>query len=374
MGNIQLDLEKAKEAVHKKEFEAARLICIEALKENEARLSDRSAMKERLEILLMLTDICKNQDRLFDNINYLGQLVKGARAIGDHEMLAKGLIRTGFVFNKMGKRDRAMDKFNEAEEITWNLENKVQYGYVLAGKANIYWRTGENERAIKLAKDVLEIGLENNEYILTAGAANILSSAFFELADFDEALKAAKMSVATYRNQGNKSDLARALNNQGEIYKRMREYDRAIESYEMGMAVLESGTVKRFGYLYTNMSECQTRKGDLVGAEASLEKARQFLDGSEDRYAVACMWFATGLLAGAKGDVGKGVEWLEKAEKRMDELGVPYDLGNIRLELARLLMRSGREEAAAEMVVKATAALQKAGAKDLIKEASELTY
>jgi len=70
MGNIQLDLEKAKEAVHKKEFEAARLICIEALKENEARLSDRSAMKERLEILLMLTDICKNQDRLFDNINY----------------------------------------------------------------------------------------------------------------------------------------------------------------------------------------------------------------------------------------------------------------------------------------------------------------
>ncbi|MDO9537958.1 MAG: tetratricopeptide repeat protein [Thermoplasmata archaeon] len=209
MGNVHSEIQKAEKAIAENDFDTAKDICIAALKEMDS-VTNRSAIKDRLDILVVLSDICKHQDRMFDNINYLRELTKGTHSINDMEMLAKGLIRIGFVFNRMGKRDRAMDKFNEAEELTRNFENQVQYGYALAGKANIYWRTGENPKAIETAKQVMEIGLENGEHPLTAGAANVISSAWFEMGNFDEALKGAMQSVEIYRESGNISDLARA--------------------------------------------------------------------------------------------------------------------------------------------------------------------
>ena len=372
MGNIQLEIQKAREAMDKNDFDTARKICIAALKETEGGTLDRSIVKNRLDILLTLSDISGSQERHFDNINYLRQLISDARSINDTKMLANGLVKTGFVFNKMGKRDRAMEKFNEAEELTKNFKNQVQYGYAQAGKANIYWRTGENQKAIKLSQKVLEIGLKNDEFILTATGANIMSAAWFEIGNFEEALKVAMLSVEIYRNTENNIDLARAFNNQGEVYKRMKDYDKAIESYNEGLSLLDNGTVKRFGYLYTNMAECQARKGDLEDAEISLEKAQDFLQNSEDKYVIACMWYVKGLLEDAHGNNKKGQEWLRKAEKRMEELAAPYDLGVIRQELARLYMKSGDKEQAAEMANKAIGALEKAGAKDLVDEVREL--
>jgi len=372
MGNTKSEIEKAKQAMDNNDYAGAREICITALKNTESGTKDRSAVKERLEILVTLSDICKEQDRLFDNINYLRQLTKEARAINDREMVAKSLIRIGFVFNKMGKRDRAMDKFREAEELTKDFKNNIQYGYVLAGKANIYWRTGENQKALELAKKVLEIGLKSEENPLIAGGANLMSAVWFELGDFEEALKVAVLSVETYRNFGNNSELARAYNNQGEVYKRMKNYDKAIESYKEGLTFLADGTVKRFGYLYTNMAECQARQGDIKIAETTLNKAKEYLVNSEDKYVIACMWYVTGLLEHANGNNEKGLEWLHKAEKRMEELEVPYDLGVVRGELARLYLESGDKEQASEMANKAIRDLEKAGAKDLVEEIREL--
>jgi tetratricopeptide (TPR) repeat protein len=366
MGSIQSEILKAKQAIAANDLNRANEICLAALKAAEAGGDDPAAVRVRLDILVVLSDICKNQDRLLDNINYLRELTKGAHAIKDDEMLAKGLIRIGFVFNRMGKRDRAMDKFNEAEELAKNFKSNVQYGYALAGKSNVYWRTGQPEKAMEAAKKVLEIGLENDEYPLIAGAANLMAALWYELGDFDEALKVTMLSVETYRNTKNRSDLARALNNQGEIYKRMRDYDRAIASYEEGLSVAGPGTVKRVGYLYTNMAECQTRKGNLEGAEASLEKARKILDKSEDKYAIACLWYVRGLLENAKS--GNGLESLLEAEKRMAELGVPYDLGVIRLELVRHYMKSGDKDKATETAEKAIEVLEKAGTRDLAEE------
>ena len=152
----------------------------------------------------------------------------------------------------------------------------------------------------------------------------------------------------------------------------MRDYDKAIESYEEGLSVLEAGTVKRVGYLYTNMAECQTKKGNLEGAETSLEKAQKILEHSEDKYAIACMWYVKGLVENAQNRTENGLEWLLKAENRMAELGVPYDLGVIRMELVRHYMKSGDRDRAVEMANEAIAVLEKAGAKDLVEEVREM--
>jgi len=366
------DLEKAKEAILNKDYDAAKDICLSALKENEKGLPGEAAWRERLEILLTLTEIGKHLDRLQDNITYLEEFIEGARTINDLGMVAKGLVRTGFVYNRMGKRDLAMQKFNEAEEMARNIDNPVQCGYALAGKANIYWRTGENMKAIDTAKKVLEIGLEHEEHTLTAGAANVIASAHFELANFTEALKAAQMSVEVYRNAGNISDLARALNNQGEIFKRMESYKMAIESYEEGIALLDGRTVKRFGYLYTNLAECHIRLGNLEDAGIDLAKAREVLKDSEDRYAVACMMYVQGLLEAAKSRPEAAIELLRQAEGQMQELGVAYDLGTIRLELTRQLIQVGEKEEARKTADMAIEVLKKAGAVDLVEELKEL--
>ena len=44
------------------------------------------------------------------------------------------LNRMGFVFNKMGKRDRAMEKFNEAEELTKDFKKSDSINFLHAVK------------------------------------------------------------------------------------------------------------------------------------------------------------------------------------------------------------------------------------------------
>jgi tetratricopeptide (TPR) repeat protein len=369
MEDVDSDIQRAREAIEQKDFEAARSLCLSALERTGA---SPEGVRERIDILLTLSDVCKHTDRMQDNIECLGWLVEIARSAGDTATVAKALIRMGFVYNRQGRRDLAMERFDEAEAMAKDLEDRIQYGYALAGKANIFWRRGENRKAIELAKQVLEIGLANKEYTLTAGAANVLSSAFFELAQFKEALRAASLSVGTYRNLDNVSDLARALNNQGEIFKRMGSYNMAIESYEEGISVLDSHTVKRFGYLYTNLAECRTRMGALEDARTALERAGEVLRGSEDNYALACMWYVTGLLKGAMDLPDESREWLERAEAKMEDLGVAYDLGVVRHELVRHHLKAGSEAKAKEMAEKAIYILQKAGAVDLVEETRRL--
>ncbi len=371
MVDIQTEINLAKEALDAKDYDNAHDICLAALKDSESKTLDEREVKDRLELLVTMTDVLKNQGRLFDNLMYINQVIDGARAINDHETLATGLTRAGFVFNKMGKREKAMVMFDEAEAIVKNFKNRVQYGYVLAGKANIFWRSGENRKAIETAGKVLGIGLENEEYVLAGGAASIISSAWFERGEFDEALKAAKLSVETYRNAGNTSDMARALNNQGEVYKRMHDFDKAIETYEEGVSVVGKD-VKRLGYLYTNLAECHARKGELDVAEEEFAKAREVLKDSEDKYAVACTWFVRGLLEDAHGRTDNGMEWLVKAERRMEHLGVPYDLGVFRYELAQVYLKMGRVDLAVDMIHKAIDVLTRAGSKDLVDDVKEL--
>ena len=42
------------------------------------------------------------------------------------------------------------------------------------------------------------------------------------------------------------------------------------------------------------------RMGNLEYGKIDLEKAQEVLKDSEDKYAVACMWYVTGLLEGAR--------------------------------------------------------------------------
>ncbi len=370
MFDIDTELGKAKQALDAKNYDKAKDICKAIL--HDVTGTHESDLRDKMSIYDVLVEITRIEGRLVDNIMYSDHVIDGARKLNDRETLARMLNTSGFTLNRMGNRDGAMERFKEAEKLVQNFKNQVQYGRALAGQANVLWRSGKNKDAIQMAEKVLEIGLENDENMLTAGAAGILCSCWYELAEFDKALQAAKLSVSTYRNMANPADLARALNNQGEIYKRMKQFDNAIISYQEGISILDSGKERQLGYLLTNLAECQIRKGDISAAQASLDNAKVILEGSEDKFAVACMWVVTGLIEVANDRPEEGIEWIRRAERRMESLKMVYDLGVIQYELASIYMKIGRVDLAVMNIHKAIDVLTKAGSKDLVEGVKDI--
>ncbi|MCK4266000.1 MAG: tetratricopeptide repeat protein [Thermoplasmata archaeon] len=372
MDRIQKEIGKAKKAIDDRDYNRAKDICKAALKEIELKTMDSQDRKRRMTLLELLADISKHQGRLVDTLMYLDHLIEDACSMHDHKIQAKALNQAGFTFLRMGKHDKALEMHKQAEKIVKNFKNPLQYGWVLLGMANVYWRTGQNEKVIEMAKKCLEISTTTDEYNLTSGAASVISAAWLALGQLDKSLEASKQAVDTNRKSGNMSELARSLNNQGEIYKRMKKYDRAIEAYKEGITILGERKDHRLEYLFTNIAECQARLGRKKEAESSARKAEDALKGSEDKYVIACLWFVKGLIEENHGKPETARSLFRKAEKRMAELAIPYELGNIRYELACNYLKNGNEKIAQQFLRGAIEAYEEAGSVELIKETQKL--
>ncbi len=337
-------------------------ICMEKLKGIETGSDDSSAAKDKVQVLFKLADLHDLQDKWFDSLMYLDQ----ARTLASKKNLrgdmAEALVRTGELLIKSGKWDKALGKFKEAEKNVSGFENKLYLGRAIVGKSYVFWRTGQSYEAIEHGKKALEIGMLQGDYGLVGKAASVISSVRFELGEFDMALITSTQSVDAYMRVGNKTELARVLNNQGEIYKVMNDYEKAIKVFEDGLNVLKGMENNRAkGYFYNNLAECNLRLGKNKLARDFIGKADEVLAGSEDKYAAAYLLMVKGMIEDAKGNGEKGRGLLEKAANRMENIGIPYDTGLIKLEHARSFHNSGMMEKAKEKAEEALKAFEEAG-------------
>ncbi len=331
-------MSQAHAAFENAKYDEAKRLCREGIRQLE-KSKDKRSVKAMIEFLKILSDSEDLQGRWFDSINSLERIIKLADEQRDLNTKAETMIQIGYRFSKSGKWKKAQARFEEAEQLVNNFENPYLLGLALGGLGEIYFRVGRITDAISNGQKMLEIAEEINDYYLIGKAANLIANGWYTLGEFGQALEANQKTVDAHRRADNNQKLAMVLNNRGEIFKAMEDYEKALDSYNEGLKIMDKDiSAHELTYYYPNMAECYARLGNVRNAKAMITKAEQVTAKSEDKYAVAYFWMIKGVVEHLSGNDKAALDLMKRAGNRMNSLNVPYDTGIIALEYGKTLI------------------------------------
>lgn len=370
MSDLRTLYENAESSLKDHDYEGARLLCTEAIDIIAGQGPERALLKQKLKFLFLLSDVFNQQGKWFDSIMFLEQAINLASEMHDRRAEAIALIKIGDIFAKKSNWDKAMAKYEGAERIVRNFENKTLLGQALTGKGIVSWRTGNNSEAIHYGKTAMQIGEEGDDNELAGKAASLISSAYYDLADAQRSIDFNILALEHYRKTDKEMEVVRVLNNLGETYKIEGDYEKAIETFNEGLEILKTrNNPREEGYYRANLAECNLGLDKLKEADVQIGKAEELLKGLEDKYGIA---FYTGVQASiedAKGNNEKAWKLFARSEELLNEQGIPFDTGQVRLKYARSLRAAGKDDEARVKYTRAINAFQEAGTKSMVEKA-----
>ncbi len=339
-------IRKAMMYTDEQEYPEAITLCKESLKELEDFPSTEANERKKLQLLFCLSDICHVSGNWVDGLMYLSTVIRESDKHSDPNTKSEAVIRCGDVHSKMGNWDKAMARFDEGETLVRRFKNQYLLGRVYIGKGTVHWRQGRYQRAMELANKAYGIGESISNDNLLGSAASLRASIHFDNRDYHDAIKENDHALEAFKRIGNPIEIARILNNKGEVYKIMGDYENAITIFLEGLDVLTNTmNLRSLGYLYTNLAESQIRNGKLEEAEDTFKKAKSSVSMSEDKYLKSQLFMVQALIENSKGKVSKAIDLIISAEKIMTRLNMPYDLGVIQLEYSRILRDTDVDQA-----------------------------
>ena len=228
MSTVEELFTKAEAAFQTKDFDKTKEMCRIGVRQLE-KGNDTASIKATINFLTLLAEADIQLGRWFDAIISLERLVRLADQQRDLIAKAEATITIGDLFSRSGKWDKARAKYEEAQKIVKNFSNPYHLGLSLAGIGLVCWRNGDNFEAIQNGQKALKIGEDLGNDALIGKAASLLSSTRNDTGEYDRSLEVNEKAIDAYRRIGNTFDLARVLNNHGEIYKVLGDFDEAIK-------------------------------------------------------------------------------------------------------------------------------------------------
>ena len=372
MTTVEELLKTADAALQARDYDRTKEICRTGIQQLE-KSSDSASIKATIKFLDTLSESDIRLGRWFDAIISLERLVRLADQQRDLIAKADAIITIGDLFSRSGKWDKARAKYEDALKIVGNFSNPHHLGMALAGMGLVCWRNGDNLEAIQNGQRALEIGEKIGSDELIGKAASLLSSARNDMGEYDRSLEVNEKAIEAYRRMGATFDLAKVLNNHGEVYKILDDFDEAIKTFNEALELkgIESNR-RTLGYLYFNLAECHIRQGNVESAKKMAVKAEGVLDNSEDKYLKAYVMMIKGMIESKSGKADKALDMLAKAENWMISLSIPYDSGIIVLEHALSLLEHGYKGEGIAKLKKAHELFKDADSKYLMKKTESL--
>ncbi len=234
-------------------------------------------------------------------------------------------ITQGAILLRMEKLDSAYLVLNEAKNKV-NIEDlaflNTQLGYV-------FERKGQLNKAIDYAIESLKIGGKLNNKRIIALAFSDLSNLFWKQSKFEIGLEFGLKSVKLFEEVGlNNLDYDFTLYVVGNNYLKLKEYQNALNYYEHAIAIGE-----RYGF-YNNLSDVYISQVDLFAylnkfkeAEEAGIKAIKFAELLDNNFMLMRSWLSVGKLQYFQGKYISSIESLQKSVAiATDDFGDAYYL------------------------------------------------
>jgi len=152
--------------------------------------------------------------------------------INDMEGIASSFINIGVVHRNLGDSEKALEYYNKALIICRenNFNNELANALVSIG--NIHWYDKDNKKALSFYNEARKIA-EDQGMITDAasGIINNIGNVYRNMGEYDKALEYYKESLKNNQLAGDQNMIAIILKNRGITYKEKGNYSKAIKDF-----------------------------------------------------------------------------------------------------------------------------------------------
>ena len=230
--------------------------------------------------------------------------LRAARALGEPEVLARTLLMAGWAPYWRNELDRARSMFEEALAVARGDGRPDPWaeGRALVGLASVVSPVGDEQEALGLGLEALEVGRASGQPFTVAVAREHVAGSLRRMMRLDEATEHADAAIRTFRELGARWELASAIGDRGTVYRLagyLEEAERDLrEAFrlcrELGERALVTWTV-------SELARTLVARGDTAGARHVLEDPAARMSAAEPGSATAFL-FAEAALALAEGE------------------------------------------------------------------------
>ena len=208
-----------------------------------------------------LHDRCKYEESLevWEAVHLSsGSVVRGDQ-VAENKVTADAMMGIGFVYEKQGKYDKALDRYTEALEMRTSLFGPehvdVAASYFHIG--SVYHRQDKYEEALEMHQQALQVRIKvfnGHEHMDVTASYNNIGNVYDSQGKYEEALEM-HQKVLEIRI---KVDVARSYGNIGNVYESLGKYDEALAEYNKCLKI----QIKVFnGYDHTDVAASYSNIG-----------------------------------------------------------------------------------------------------------------
>lgn len=315
-----------------------------------------------LELTAALNDYQTVRGLRQDGLQWSAREIDAARSVGDRRREAIALTNRGFLHDRLGESDKALDLFHQALSILRELGDRRTEGTTLNNLGGLYARLGQHERAIQLHQQALSIRRDVGDRKGEAVSLHNLGSVHESLGQWERAREFYEQALPIRRETGDRMGEATTLNNIGAIHAGRQEHDEALEFFRAALSIRHAvGDLPGEAVTLNNIAYVYAEQGDLEGAWDFFQQALPILQTVGDRRTEAVTLSNLGMILEHKGERGRALDLYRQALSIQQAVGDRGSEAVIRFHIASIHRKEGGlREAVAELrqVVELDAAVQ----------------
>jgi class 3 adenylate cyclase/tetratricopeptide (TPR) repeat protein len=233
------------------------------------------------------------------------EALEAARELGEPDVLARTLLMAAWAPYWRNDLDLAREMFEEALTIARGDGSPDPWaeGRALVGLASVTSPVGDEEDALALGLEALEVGREAGQPFTAAVARETVSGSLRRMLRLDEAREHSDAAIRTFRELGARWELASAFGDRGTIHRLRGDLLAAEEdlreSFRLCRELDERALVT---WTASELARLLVVRGDLAGARQVLDDPAARLSAAEPGSAAAFL-FAEATLALAEGEL-----------------------------------------------------------------------
>jgi tetratricopeptide (TPR) repeat protein len=210
------------------------------------------------------------------SLELIAQGLELFKEVGDKKWIANAYLTQSIIANSTGKRELALySAIRGIDYYEHHPEDQTDRGMAYYFAGTVYKDSGKEEEAEKFyLKGIAAIDGKPGPWI--GRIQTSLSGIYANQERYDEALELALVAVKGLRGENNYMAESRALTDVGVIYKKLRQYDKALANLMEGLALREEHNIRHFTLTsFLEIADLHSEMGNTNEAITYLIKAEQ---------------------------------------------------------------------------------------------------
>jgi tetratricopeptide (TPR) repeat protein len=300
-------------------------------------------------------------------VRYYKMLATLHGLLGMDRWVAIDHFELGVAYEDMYQHDRAVEHFNASLAVSRKRENRKGMGMALARMCWIYWHTGRPDSALAYGEDAT---LHLRKVGFTAELLGVLEGmgrAYTDLGDYDRALESFEEGLAISNETGHSVSTVRFHQSMGRMLAERGELTTALEHLE------EAVRIGRMRCSEATMGYVLADLGIVLAHLGRYEEAHQHLDKSLAIFTElhsagkALSLYGLGLVYSDTGEFEEALASFETALEIDRDVEFRRGMADDLLGIARLLAKNDRAQDARHYYSDALEVLKSMGATHLVK-------